>query len=345
MARIVILSTSRSNRRLLVEHLGPLHDVTIGVADPDPPIPDLVIADEAGLAHNASKIEQWRRKEAPILIPVLLTRNSGPAASPGHSLANDAVRIPTKRATLDARIGDLLDRRHRSQHRFQERVSLSQRSSVLEHEVSRATVQLKRALIETTLALTRAAEYKDSDTGEHIQRMSYYTRALARALDLDEDFQEQIFHASPMHDIGKIAVPESILLKQGSLSTREWKIMEFHTTWGRNVLAGSDSPYLALGAEIAEFHHEKWNGGGYPHGIAGEAIPQSARILSVCDVYDALRSRRPYKKAFSHEESVRVLLEGDDRTSPDQFDPAVLHAFRSRTEEFGEIFETFGDET
>ena len=157
-------------------------------------------------------------------------------------------------------------------------------------------------------------------------------------MGMEEDFVDCIFYASPMHDIGKIAVPDRILLKPGPLTREEWEVMKSHTTYGKRILAKGSANYIRMGAEIAETHHERWNGSGYPKGLSGAQIPISGSIMGICDSYDALRSRRPYKARFPHEEAVRIITEGDGRTDPKHFRPEVLAAFRESEEQFREIY-------
>jgi putative two-component system response regulator len=144
-----------------------------------------------------------------------------------------------------------------------------------------------------------------------------------------------------MHDIGKIGVQDQVLLKPGELTAEEWQIMKSHTSMGAKILANSRSPYLQMGAEIALNHHERWDGSGYPNGERGETIPLSARIMNIGDIYDALRSRRPYKPALDHDVAVDIITHGDRRTRPQHFDPAVLSAFAQHPQTFRDIFETY----
>jgi putative two-component system response regulator len=146
-----------------------------------------------------------------------------------------------------------------------------------------------------------------------------------------------------MHDVGKIAIPDAILLKPGRFEPDEWEVMKTHSGLGAKLLAGGRSPYLVMGAEIALSHHERWDGGGYPDGLAGEAIPLCARIMNICDQYDALRSVRPYKPAFTHERTLEILTVGDGRTLPSHFDPAVLAAFGRCTGRFRDIYESHAE--
>ncbi len=176
-----------------------------------------------------------------------------------------------------------------------------------------------------------------------MQRISYYSRELARKLDLDEEFVDKIFFASPMHDIGKIGIPDSILLKPASLTVDEWVIMQGHAAMGAKILGNSKSPHLRMGTEIALNHHERWDGGGYPNGKRGKAIPLAARVMNICDVYDALRSKRPYKPAFDHHKTVEIITHGDGRTQPEHFEPVILAAFEQNQQLFGEIFETYAE--
>ncbi|MFT5101552.1 MAG: putative two-component system response regulator [Planctomycetaceae bacterium] len=212
-------------------------------------------------------------------------------------------------------------------------------NDTLEKRVGVRTADLQDNYLETIFTMTRAAEYKDDDTGEHVRRISYYSRDLARLLGQDETFVDLIFVASPMHDIGKIGIPDHILQKPGGFEPGEWDIMKTHATIGAKILGKSKSPYLKMGAEIALNHHERWDGSGYPIGTQGEGIPLSARIMYICDIYDALRSKRPYKPAFDHYKAVDIITCGDGRTEPEHFDPLILDAFRQNTELFRATFD------
>jgi len=184
--------------------------------------------------------------------------------------------------------------------------------------------------------LARAAEVHDEDTGNHIIRCNEYAYLMANKVGMPTDFCDEIHFSAQLHDIGKMSVNSAILTKRGRLDDDERFEMNQHTTYGHQILARSDR--LQMAAEIARSHHEQWNGGGYPEGLVGEQIPISARILGIADIYDALRSERAYKPAFSHEKTYQILTVGDDRLDPSEhFDPKLLDVFKTHHEEFNQI--------
>jgi putative two-component system response regulator len=208
------------------------------------------------------------------------------------------------------------------------------------HELSDALIKVKNMSREVITRLMVVAEYRDTTTGAHISRIGLYSKKVAEELSLNADFVEQLTFASSMHDLGKIGIPDNILLKAGPLTLDEYEFMKTHTTMGEKILSGSDFPAIQLAASVALSHHERFDGGGYPHGLKGDTIPIEGRIVMLADQYDALRSNRPYKNGFTHRETFDIITQGDDRTMPCHFDPAVLGAFKKLSSLFDDIFES-----
>lgn len=301
--------------------------------------PDIIILDVVMPGMDGFEVaRRLKADHSTMHIPVLIVTSLSDRDSKVRGLeqgADELLNKPVDEAEFRARLKNLLKVK-----RFED--FLLEHGRRLEGEVISKDVELKRAYekirggyIETIYRLTLAAEYRDKETGGHIRRISLYSQLLARYLGLDEPQVEAIFFASPMHDVGKIGIPDKILLKHGRHTTEEFEVMKTHTTIGGRILKGSDSEILATAEEVAMTHHENWNGTGYPLGLAGEDIPISGRIVRIVDVYDALRSKRPYKEAMDHGTACGLM--GGDMVV--NFDPAIFSAFKDCADEFRRLFD------
>jgi len=233
-----------------------------------------------------------------------------------NSGARDFITKPFYCNELLARVRNMLDAQ--LMHRM-----LYDQKAVLNEMVQTRTDELRRTRLQVVQQLGRAAEYRDNETGNHILRMSHISALLAKSIGWNEADCELMLHASPMHDIGKIGIPDHILLKPGKFEPEEWEIMKTHAVIGANILEGDDSELMKCAGEIALTHHEKWDGSGYPYGLSGEAIPLVGRIAALADVFDALTSVRPYKEAWTVEAAVDLIKENRGT----HFDPDLVTVF------------------
>ena len=234
---------------------------------------------------------------------------------------------------------------HIELHQLQQDLEL--RNESLNQTIFAQQQEISAAQLSTIVALAKLAESRDDDTGLHIDRVGSFSRRLAQAAqnhsnrnaELNDHYVEMIYHASALHDIGKVGIADAILQKPGKLNSDEFDIMKTHPTIGFQTLETIVKSYpnnqmVGMGSDIAKSHHEKWNGSGYPEGLSGEAIPLSARIVAIADVYDALRSKRPYKTPFSHQQAVDIILEGRGV----HFDPELIMLFENIHHEFDQIW-------
>lgn len=229
-------------------------------------------------------------------------------------------------------------------YRAQLELTVEERSTRLYQTIARLTEteqELRRSREETIHRLARAAEFRDDETAQHIQRMAHYCALLAELIGLPPEMCELLRIASPMHDVGKIGIPDAILLKPGRLGHSEFQLMKEHAEIGYRILAGSGATLLELAATIARTHHEKWDGSGYPMGLKGTQIPIEGRITAIADVFDALTSRRVYKEAFSVEKALEIMVEGRGA----HFDPDLLEIFLQHIQGFLAIREQYRDLT
>jgi len=346
-ARVLIVDDEIGNRDLLEAMLTTENYRVRSVTNGEDAIqmvktqpPDLILLDVMMSDMNGYKVAQTLKadnntKNIPIIMITSLTDRESRLKGL-NSGAEEFITKPVDRLELLVRVKNMLRLKEYND-------LLDTYNQALEGEVKMRILQLHDSHIETIFTLTKAAEYKDKDTGTHVRRISYYCKYIAESLGLDKKFIDNIFYASPMHDIGKIGISDHILLKPGKHNKVESKVMKTHSQLGAEILGNTKSPYLQMGAEIALYHHEKFDGSGYPNGKAGEAIPISARIMSICDVYDALRSKRPYKQAISHPKALEIITKGDGRTMPHHFDPVVLQTFRESETYLEQIFQQFTD--
>lgn len=217
---------------------------------------------------------------------------------------------------------------------------LEDRALLLEEEVKKATASLVAREQETLQLLGKTAEFKDPETGAHVARVAHYSKLLAKELGQNEKFQEIIFYAAPFHDIGKVGIPDLILLKEGKLNDGEFMLMKQHASMGYEILKTSKSEYLKAGAVIAFSHHEKFNGNGYPSGLKGTTIPLMGRIVAVADVFDALTSLRPYKQPWSLEKAFDFL----QSEKGEHFDPEIVECFLNQKDKVRAIYQEFRGE-
>ncbi len=250
---------------------------------------------------------------------------------------DDFISKPVDRLELLARVRSLLKVKAYNDLLGNYRKELESEVAARTEDLKNALAKLQESSLETIYRLSMASEYKDEDTGAHIKRMSLYSAAIAREMKLDDNIVRLILYSSPMHDVGKIGIPDLILMKPGKLDAAEWKIMMQHTNIGAGILKGSEAEFIRMAEQIARSHHEKWDGTGYPDGLKGTEIPVVCRITAIADVFDALTSRRPYKEPFSIEKSISIITEG--RGS--HFDPDVFDAFITVKDEILSIKDQF----
>jgi putative two-component system response regulator len=295
---------------------------------------DLVLLDAKMPGMDGFEVlRHIRQKEHDPCVPVLMVTGLDSAEDRRRAVENgadDFVTKPVREIDLQARLTSLLRRKEAED-------ALVSRRNALERKVERQTAELReaveeltqkhrqahRAELETLERLAVAAEYRDKRTGEHVRRIGDYCALLGERLHLEPGEVEVLRHASPLHDVGKIGVPDSILLKPGELTADEWQTMKKHTTYALPILGESSSKYLQAGKEIALTHQERWDGSGYPRGLQGQQIPLRGRICAVADVFDALTADRPYRDALPPEEAVEIMKKGRGT----DFDPELLDLF------------------
>jgi putative two-component system response regulator len=299
--------------------------------------PDLVIVDYMmPELDGIGFIERFRAAPGRAEIPVLMITANDDKEVRYEALqkgATDFLTKPVDTVEFRARAAIMLTLRA-SQKR------MANRNRELAEEVRKATAEIREREQELLFRMSRAAEFRDPETGAHIQRMAHYSALIADRLGLSVAEQELLLQAAPMHDVGKIGIPDYILLKPGRLTPEEFEVMKNHARLGHELLQGSSSTILQAGAGIAISHHEKFDGSGYPNALSGEAIPLFGRIVAVADVFDALTSERPYKKAWDIDKAAAFLRDGRGT----HFDPVCVDAFLAAWNDVLAVRERFHDE-
>jgi len=277
------------------------------------PRPDMILLDV--MMPDMDGYEVCRRLKADPLtakIPVIFVTSKSDIDDEERGLALGAVDYVTKPVSPPI-----------VQARVRTHLALYDQNRELERRVAERTAELQAVRLEILHRLGQAAEFKDDETGLHVLRMSHYARLLAQVMGVSEDWCDLLLHAAPMHDIGKIGIPDRILLKPGKLDAEEWRIMQRHPEYGATILGEHPAEVMVMAREVALNHHERWDGSGYPQRLSGAAIPLSGRLVAIADVFDALTSERPYKKAWTVDAAVALIDEGRGR----HFDPDLVPIF------------------
>ncbi|MFQ5353625.1 MAG: HD domain-containing phosphohydrolase [Thermodesulfobacteriota bacterium] len=301
--------------------------------------PDLIISDVIMPGLNGFEITEKLKNDSrtmhtPVIIVTTLSDTNSKIKGL-HAGADDFLNKPIDRTELCLRLRNLLKVQKYEQY-------LIEHGEAIEGEIKTKTLALEEAYkhiksgyVDTVTRLTLAAEYRDKETGGHIKRIGLYSRLLAEKSGLSGEEVEEIYRASPMHDVGKIGIPDNVLLKKGRFNNDDFSVMKTHCDIGANILHNPGPVVLKTAMEIALNHHERWDGSGYPGALSKTGIPVSGRIVHIVDMYDALRSARPYKPAYEHEKSLHIM----DTSENHGFDPDIYRAFRDSAEEFEKIFE------
>lgn len=311
------------------------------------PRPDLVVLDAAlPDIDGYSVCQQLKSSPDTADIPLIFLQTQPDEARAICEGAADVIFKPLVSEVLRARVETHLQLRH-------SRELLKQQRNLLEHVVEEVTAELSQMLDAMIWALAALAETREYETANHLRRVQHYIAALARRLRSHSRYAEELsdanikalYKAAPLHDIGKVSIPDAILLKPGPLTPAEFAVMKMHTVYGRDAIVnvenhlGYTNTFLRYAREITYSHQEKYDGSGYPEGLKGEAIPLSARLMAVADVYDALVSKRVYKPAFTHETAMEMIRQA----SGEHFDPDVVDAMLMAEEEFRDIAERYAD--
>lgn len=337
--RVIIVDDEPVNLLLLEEIAKEMGHDTVSFLDPNEALDwahshhvDLILVDFNMPGMNGLDLLKEMRTVHPDIMSIMITANVNnelKLKALGFGV-NDFLTKPISAAEFQLRLRNIIHIQNALNYQ-------KDFSNKLAKEVEKATENLRKSQFEALEVLSKTAEYKDPETGSHIARVSHYSKMLAELYGLDESEQEIIFYAAPLHDIGKVGIEDKILLKPGKLTDDEFDTMKTHSSIGYNILKNSHNPYLIAGASIAESHHEKYNGRGYPNALTGENIPLYARIVAIADVFDALTSIRPYKKAWTFEAAMDLITE----EKGEHFDPRLADLFIANIDRVREIYQRF----
>ncbi len=343
-ASILIVDDERANVVLLKKILASRgYSNVVGTQDPEKAFAlyqehnsDLILLDiNMPVLDGYAVMEQFKKLTEKSLPPILILTAQHTQSFRQRALDSGAIDYVTK--PFDAL--ELLSRVHNLLEVQMAHKYMRYQNEILEQKVQERTREIHETQLQIVRRLGRAAEYRDEETGLHIIRMSKIAVVIARAAGMDSEQCNLLLNAAPMHDIGKIGIPDKILLKPGKLEADEWKIMQTHAQIGADILSGNNSTLMLMAHDIAITHHEKWNGGGYPNNLKGENIPLVGRITALADVFDALTSTRPYKKAWSVEDAVKLITQ----ESGQHFEPKLVDCMLNNIEEIVRIKDEYAE--
>lgn len=349
-SKILIVDDEKIIRCLIIDILTPLGYEVIQACDGIEAIeivekckPDVILLDVTMPRMDGFQVlKKLKENDETKTIPIIMVTSFKEIRMRVKAIelgVDDFLSKPMDIIELRARVKSLIKVKSYNDYMINYQKKLESEVTKRTEEVQSAIEKAKDASYETILILSRAAEYRDTDTGAHILRVSHYAEEITRKLGKSDEEVEAVLYGAPMHDVGKIGIPDSILLKPGKLTDDEFKIMQEHVNIGVHILEGSNSEFIKKGEEIALSHHEKWNGKGYPQCLKGKNIPFSGRVIAVADVFDALTTQRPYKEPFPIEKSKNIIKSG--RSS--DFDPAVVDAFFAVFDQILQIKDKYKD--
>lgn len=343
-ANILIVDDEPVNIMLLEKILATRgYSNIVSTTDPTQTLPlylehksDLILLDiNMPVMDGYAVMEQLNAEVGKNLVPILVLTAQHTQSFRQRALDNGALDYVTKPFNAE----ELLSRVHNMLEVQMAHKYMRHQNEILEQKVQERTKAIHHTRLQVVHRLGRAAEYRDEETGLHIIRMSKMATVIAKEAGFDDKQCDLLLNAAPMHDIGKIGIPDHILLKPGKFEPEEWKIMQTHAQIGADILSGDDSKLMIMAHDIALTHHEKWNGKGYPNGLKGEDIPFVGRVTALADVFDALTSKRPYKEEWPIEKAVNLIKE----ESGEHFDPQLVEAFLAKLPEIIEIKEKYAE--